>query len=156
FDVRRSDLPMRVAFPVLLVGALDWFAGDEGNLLGTYRTGRPWQVPSPGGAEVTLVDPTGAAARAPVGGDGAATFFGRRVGFHAVRAEGGQATIAANLTDPAESDIAPRALVIAGKPAAAPDLGGSGPRRQIWAWLVVAALLLTLAEWVSYQRRWTI
>jgi hypothetical protein len=156
FDVRKSDLPMRVAFPVMLVGSLDWFAGEDGNLLGTYRTGRPWHVPSPGGAEVTLIDPTGAEANAPVGDDGAATFFGRHVGFHRVRATGGEATIAANLTDPAESDISPRPLLVAGKTAPSPDLTGTGPRRQIWAWLVVAALLLTIFEWVSYQRRWTV
>jgi VWA domain-containing protein/aerotolerance regulator-like protein len=156
FDVRKSDLPMRVAFPVMLVGALDWFAGDDGNLLGTYRTGRPWHVPSPGGAEVTLIDPSGGEANAPVGDDGAATFFGRHVGFHRVRAASGETTIAANLTDPAESDISPRPLLVAGRTALPPDLTGTGPRRQIWAWLVVAALLLTIFEWVSYQRRWTV
>ena len=156
FDVRKSDLPMRVAFPVMLVGTLDWFAGDDANLLGTYRTGRPWHVPSPGGAEVTLVDPAGGKVTAPVGDDGAATFFGRHAGFHAVRAAGGEAAIAANLTDPAESDLAPRDLIVDGKVATAPDLHGTGPRRQIWAWLIVAALLLTLFEWVSYQRRWTV
>ena len=156
FDVRKSDLPMRVAFPVMLVGALDWFAGEDANVLGTYRTGRPWHVPSPGGAEVTLVDPTGAKVTAPVGDDGAATFFGRHAGFHVVRAAGGESSIAANLTDPNESNIAPRALIIDGKIATAPELHGTGPRRQIWAWLVVAALLLTIFEWVSYQRRWTV
>jgi hypothetical protein len=156
FDVRKSDLPMRVAFPVMLVGALDWFAGEDANVLGTYKTGRPWHVPSPGGAEVTLVDPSGTKVTAPVGDDGAATFFGRRAGFHVVRAAGGESSIAANLTDPNESNIAPRALVVDGKTAAAPDLHGTGPRRQIWAWLVVAALLLTIFEWVSYQRRWTV
>ena len=45
FDLRQSDLPLRVAFPVLLMNAVDWFAGDVDDDLGSYRTGRTWRVP---------------------------------------------------------------------------------------------------------------
>jgi hypothetical protein len=155
FDLRRSDLPMRVAFPVLLSDALDWFAGDDAaQLVGTYRTGRAWRVPSPaaGADEVVLEAPDGTRATAPVGDDGAATFFGRRAGFHKVRAGGLETELAANLADPAESDLAPRDLL----QAPPPELGGSGPRRQLWAWLLAVALALTLGEWLSYQRRFTV
>jgi len=170
FDLRRSDLPMRVAFPVLLVDALDWFAGDDTQLASSYRTGRPWRVAGPPGAsQVTLIDPAGGRALAEVGDDGFALFFGRHVGFHriAAAAPAGPASgpasgpaadswIAANLADPNESDITPRALVIAGRTAPPPDLGGPGPRRRLWALLLVAAIALSLFEWVSYQRRWTV
>src|SRR5205823_2891633 len=123
FDLRRSDLPMRVAFPVLLHDALDWFAGDDAaQLVGTYQTGRAWRLapPAAGASEVVLEAPDGTRATAPVGDDGFATFFGRRVGFHKVRAGGAEAELAANLADPAESDLTPRPLGQAGPPA----LGG--------------------------------
>ena len=49
-DGRESatDLPMRVAFPMLLVNALDWFAGDQADLLTTYPTGQRERVPLDG------------------------------------------------------------------------------------------------------------
>src|SRR5262249_23035965 len=42
FGLDATDLMLRVAFPVLLVNALDWFAGDDAELITTYRTGRVW------------------------------------------------------------------------------------------------------------------
>ena len=38
FDLRQSDLPLRVAFPLLLMNALDWFAGEVDEDLGSRRT----------------------------------------------------------------------------------------------------------------------
>ncbi|HEX7841313.1 MAG TPA: VWA domain-containing protein, partial [Kofleriaceae bacterium] len=43
-----TDLPMRVAFPMLLVNTLDWFAGDQTDLLTTYPTGTRERVPLDG------------------------------------------------------------------------------------------------------------
>jgi hypothetical protein len=156
FDVRRSDLPMRVAFPVLLVGALDWFGGDDAQVLGTYRTGHAAQVPLAGAGDVAIADPQGERSGVTVGDDGRFTFFARRAGFHQVSGAGGEATLAANLADPAESDIRPRPLLSAGHAAPAPDLSGGGPRRRLWTLLVLAAAVLTAVEWLSYQRRWTV
>jgi hypothetical protein len=43
-----TDLPMRVAFPMLLVNTLDWFAGDRPTCLTTYPTGQRERVPLDG------------------------------------------------------------------------------------------------------------
>ena len=47
-------------------------------------------------------------------------------------------------------------LVIDGKKAGA--LGGFqiGVRRELWIYLLLAALLLTLIEWITYHRRITV
>ena len=54
-----TDLPMRVAFPMLLVNTLDWFAGDQADLLTTYATGRRERVPLDGVVGATEADVKG-------------------------------------------------------------------------------------------------
>ena len=58
-----TDLPMRVAFPMLLVNALDWFSGDQADLLTTYRTGSRERVPLDGVVGATEAE----VRRAPAG-----------------------------------------------------------------------------------------
>src|SRR5581483_12425054 len=50
FDLRKSDLPMRVAFPALVVNALDWFAGADTGLMPSVPLGQAWRLPAPAGA----------------------------------------------------------------------------------------------------------
>ncbi len=155
FDVRHSDLPLRVAFPVLLVNALEWFAGDEATLQAAFRTGEPWRVPA-AGDEATVRDPDGETQRVPVV-DGLARLVGRKVGFHTVESRGGARTIAANLGSAAESAIRPaRELVVDGKKLEAPSGFDARLRRELWAMLVLAALALALLEWWTYNRRVTV
>jgi len=45
FDVTRSDLPLRIAFPILIINSLDWFSGDNEQLIAGYTTGETWTVP---------------------------------------------------------------------------------------------------------------
>jgi hypothetical protein len=158
FELQRSDLPLRVAFPILLINALDWFAGSDGGLLASYATGRSWRLPAPPGATSLGVQaPDGERAEAPVH-DGRASYLGRHVGFYRVQASGGPARqLAANLADAHESAIAPnRTLTVNGKPLPPPEPGRLGVRREIWGYLVLAALLLALIEWWTYNRRVTV
>src|SRR6185503_254982 len=84
-----TDLPMRVAFPMLLVNALDWFAGDQTDLLTTYPTGTRERVPLDGvvgATEAEVRGPDGRRTRTPVI-DGLATFYGSRVGYYDLAAK---------------------------------------------------------------------
>src|SRR4029079_4315338 len=77
-------LPMRVAFPMLLVNTLDWFAGDQADLLTTYPTGQRDRVPLDGvvgATEAEVTGPDGAITHTPVI-DGLATFYGPKVGYY--------------------------------------------------------------------------
>jgi hypothetical protein len=101
FDVRRSDLPLRPSFPLLLANAFDWL--DD-------RGGRA------------------SAERAASAG-----------------------------LDPQESDTsrAP-ALALGSRPVAAWTVPGPA-RGQPWGLLaLVAALALSLLEWTTHHRRWTV
>jgi hypothetical protein len=160
-----TDLPMRVAFPMLLVNTLDWFAGDQADLLTTYPTGRRERIPLDGvvgATEATVVGPDGVETRTPII-DGLATFYGSRVGFYDVTAKGAdgapmaQIKLAANLASPSESDIAPSTeLSLGGKRLAAPEAFEISRSQKLWWYFVLIALGLIVMEWITYHRRITV
>jgi hypothetical protein len=158
FDVKESDLPLRVAFPVMLINALDWFGGGDTALVASYATGHPLHLMAPAAArELEVRGPDGTLTRAPVH-EGRARLFAPRVGYYEVRAPGAAPSLlAANLADATESRIQPRAtLTVDGHALSPPDVGRVGVRRQLWGYLVVLALLIVLVEWWTYNRRVTV
>ncbi|HWU87785.1 MAG TPA: VWA domain-containing protein [Kofleriaceae bacterium] len=160
-----TDLPLRVAFPMLLVNALDWFAGDQTDLLTTYPTGVRERVPLDGvvgATEAEVKGPDGTVTHTPVI-EGLATFYGARVGYYDVAAKApngrvmAQIELAANLASPGESDIAPSAeLVLGGKKLAEPEAFAITRSRKLWTYLVLLAMALIVMEWVTYHRRITV
>jgi hypothetical protein len=104
--------------------------------------------------------PGGAHRAVPVQ-EGRAVTFGERAGIYQLASGADEARVvtefAANLADLDESRILPqKTLTIAGKAAPAPETGHGGTRREVWAFLIAAALVLSLLEWVSYHRRITV
>jgi hypothetical protein len=182
FSLGGTDLTLRVAFPLLLVNALDWFAGDDADLVTTYVTGQRLRVPLDGVVgvgEAEVLGPDGHITRAPVV-DGVANFYGAQIGFHDIRAFppgvlpplGGGAKAAAapadaepvavrelatNLASPEESDIAPAAtLALGGKELTRPDAFAVTIQRQFWTVLLLLLVIVLAAEWVTYHRRITV
>lgn len=164
FSLRGTDLTLRVAFPLLLVNILDWFAGDDSDLITTYQTGHRFRVPMDGtyqASEVAVKTPVGTTVRAPLV-DGQATFYGHSIGVHTLTAANdGQvlATIelAANLANPTESEIAPSGeLILGGQTLTAPEGFELTHQRSIWMYLALLVLLLLAVEWITYNRRITV
>lgn len=157
FDVRESDLPLLVSWPVLLINAIDWFAGEDPAYLSSYRTGETWRIPVPAGADrVSLTTPSGQTVRAPVV-EGRAAYFGTEAGFYRVQTTDSDFIVAANLSDPDESRCAPkRTLTIAGQRATSPRASSAGLRRELWPYFLLAALGLLFIEWGTYHRRVTV
>jgi hypothetical protein len=160
-----TDLPMRVAFPMMLVNTLDWFAGDQADLLTTYPTGQRQRIPLDGvvgATEAVVKGPDGRETRTPVI-DGLATFYGSQVGYYDVAAKDGagktmaQISLAANLASADESDIAPSVeLTLGGKKLAAPEAFEITRSQKLWWYFVLLAMALIVAEWVTYHRRITV
>ncbi len=163
-----TDLPMRVAFPMLLVNTLDWFAGDQTDLLTTYPTGTRERVPLDGVVGATEADvrgPDGKLTHTPVI-DGLATFYGARVGYYDLAAKAPDGSVlarielAANLASPEESDIAPSARLTLGGPGgkqlAEPEAFAISHSQKLWIYLIVLAAGLILVEWITYHRRITV
>jgi hypothetical protein len=163
-----TDLPMRVAFPMLLVNALDWFAGDTTDLLTTYATGSRERVPLDGvvgASEAEVRGPDGQLTHTPVI-DGLATFYGSHVGYYDLAAKAPDGNVlarielAANLASPEESDIAPSARLTlggaGGKQLAEPEAFAISHSQKLWIYLIILAAGLVLVEWITYHRRITV
>lgn len=182
FDPRDSDLPLRVAWPLLLLNSINWFTDEDAQYISSFRTGDVWRVPvvSQSG-QAKLKTPRTGDLVVPVH-EGRAVYLGEHAGFYELTGTEGPAdpsqtlaapdpagtaknekppsnttAFAANLLDADESAIEPaKELVIDGKKAG--ELGGFqiGVRREIWIYLLLAAILLTAIEWITYHRRITV
>ncbi|HEY8079139.1 MAG TPA: VWA domain-containing protein [Labilithrix sp.] len=177
FDVRESDLALRVAWPLLLLNSINWFTDEDAQYISSFRTGDVWRVPvvsqtgqarlkSPGGSEVFV----------PVH-EGRAVYLGERAGFYelagsegsgdpsTVNPPGDKPTVptttsafAANLLDADESTIETKHELpaIDGRVPGPPTVSPLGLRSEWWIYLLVAAILLTAIEWITYHRRITV
>lgn len=156
FDVRNSDLPLRVAFPVLLINIIDWFSGDGESLLESYRTGNSWAIDVPDDLEqVEVRAPDGETFDAPVY-DGRAVVFGEAAGFYELSGPGYSRTIAGNLANPTESAIAPSDLEVGDKEVVRNTDALIFDRSEIWIWALLIVIAILFLEWWSYNRRITV
>ncbi len=156
FDVRDSDLPLRVAFPMLLFNLIDYFKLDDASYIPNYVTGESWSIEMPDGVESAQVtNPEGETSTVPIF-EGRAVFRGMYPGFYEIRTDQETTPVAGNLADPEESDITPGSI----------DLGRESQqksaeslffdRRELWIWAVLATCLLLIAEWWTYNRKITV
>lgn len=160
FDVRDSDLPLRVAWPLFLLNTINDFVEEDTSYISSFRTGTVWNIPASSAAETaTLELPTGEKRTIPVK-DGRAVFLGQRAGFYKI-STGPSAEetsmFAANLSDVVESSIKPApSLAIDGRAATPVGEFKVGVRREVWIYLLLAVLVLTTLEWLTYHRRITV
>ncbi len=157
FDVRESDVPLQIAWPVVLVSAMDWFAGDDGGFQSGGRTGVAWRLAVPAGTtQAIVVTPSGRRVRVPVT-DGRAVFVPVERGFHVLDAGGARTLAAASLADASESACAPsRTFFAGGTRATAPPSGSRRPRGEAWVALLCLALAIVILEWAAWHRRFTV
>lgn len=159
FALNDSDLPLQIAFPVLMASLLDWFAPPsliDGSAALTPG-GALALLPPPTADALRVLLPDGSARAVSVG----APVFAEteQLGFYRVEAlQNGTvsetAVFAVNGFDAAESAIAPRAELTLGTlnvpPLAEEEAVG---QREVWALLALLALAVLLLEWWVYHRR---
>lgn len=159
FDLRRSDLPLQTAFPLLWANLVRWLApGSEGGLPVMATPGESLSFLPPDDAqEVVVILPDGERQHlAPEGGR--MVFAGTdQPGLYRVTWGEGEAAreaaFAVNLFLHQESDLAP-ADHLPGLESAAGSAGaeaGQG-RREWWRPAALLALGLLTVEWAVYQR----
>ncbi len=159
FALGRSDLPLILAYPVLLANLVGWLAPSAGS--GLPPSARPGEVvsfaPRAGVDSVAITDPTGRERRlAP--SRGVVLFNNADVpGPYTVREFAGdreirRGVLAVNLLSPEESAIAPQTPTFTGTTAnAAPTTDARSPR-EFWRPTLIAALLILAVEWWIYYR----
>jgi hypothetical protein len=155
---------LRPAFPLFLVACLEWFAGDDTDLITTYSTGERIRIPVDGtlGATRAVVRaPDGREIAVPVHDDHA-SFYANEVGIHRLVFSNpekalAESQLAANIANPEESNIAPkRVLSVGGRTLEPPVPSPIGTRRALWMYFVMLVVLLLAVEWSTYNRRVTV
>jgi len=161
FDLRDSDLPLQIAFPILTANLVDWLMPrGRADLPSAVRAGEAVPIqPAPETTRLWVTAPDGARYELPVSEHRQPVFAATdRLGIYTVEQEGqfaqtapSLAYFAVNLFDPAESDIAPQNVIQVGRAAvSAIDQKEAQGRHEFWPWLALAALLVLGIEWWAY------
>jgi hypothetical protein len=163
FDTTTTDLPLRVAFPILLANAIRY--------LSEAQTGERWQNPAIGSiltpADLakfvsagdgthslrTVVGPDGG--RIPVEAVGALVPVAK-AGFYRGELKSGETVplFAASLASPVESKIKPsKTLPLRSQEQLAEIKGGLRLGFEPWFLLALMGLILSVTEWALFHRR---
>lgn len=159
FDPRKSDMVLRVAWPLFILNSIQFVTDRDGDDYLAYRTGRVWQMAVPSGhSNVTLTGP-GDLRRPLVVRNGVASFFGQAAGFYELRGASNETVskFAANFVDPLESTLDVRRELTLGSVTATPPSGFSpGLKRELWAAILLVVVLVSVIEWFTFHRRVTV
>jgi len=182
FDIRESDLPLRISWPLFLLNTINDFVEEDTSYISSFATGGVWRIPAPSDLKKAELirhgrprdpdappdqprEPDEAPRSIPVD-DGRAVFMGQRAGFYTLKSgdaasptqgETYKTEFAANLVDPLESNILPRPELQVGETKAGTVEDFSvGVRRELWAYLLLAVIAISAIEWLTFHRRVTV
>lgn len=156
FDLRRSDLPLQVAFPLLWNNLIDWLApGSRNAIPATVLAGESISFGAPEGAPNATVTLPDGSTETLTNELGRFVFANTtQLGVYTVRAgEDFQADFAVNLFSPQESTLLPADNL----PGLSSEQGEDGrlpqqAMREWWRPLALLALGLLAGEWLVYHR----
>lgn len=152
-DLKRSDLALRTAFPILVAQALTQFRNSGGELEKTYSTNEPVQIKLKTTSEqVTVTSPSGFSQQFPVKSDMVSLGMLPECGIWTIwDGTTEPIRVACNLSNISESNLrlAPESFY-----SQTPDTASLQTATPIRFWLAMTALMLCVTEWFLYQRRW--
>lgn len=157
FALNESDLPLQVAFPLLVSNLADALVPAQGGLLPpSAALGTPIALALDPAVESVTVSDGATEQLIPLTGGRGTLPGAERVGIREVHdADGGLlGRVAANLFSPGESDVAPgdaQRIVDLGRVSAATD--DAGTTRAEWWWpIAILVIALLLVEWALFHR----
>jgi len=160
FDPRDSDFVLRIGWPLFVLNSINAFIEEDTGYVSSFRTGDVWRIAVPASlGTVNLLEPGGAKHAVPVS-DGRAVYRGELAGFYKLSGGPDDAPLgefAANLSDLEESRIAPqKELKLGGKAATAVVSSPVSLKSDVWIYLILAVIAVSLLEWITYHRRVTV
>jgi hypothetical protein len=156
FDLMRSDLPLRVAFPVLVNNLLRWARPQQEELAaGQIQAGMPYAVFfDPPVERVEVQTPQGAKRDYTVPSNPWVFSDTQEVGVYIMRAGEQKHYLTVNLLEEAESDIRPAQSLAS----FAPTTGDARVQRAgivetpLWPYLLMGAIGVLVGEWYVWCR----
>ena len=162
FDLRDSNLPLLIAYPVLMANLIDWFSpADIVPLPDAVSVGDVLLISPPLLADsLRVTAPDGRVSELAVEGDTLAFTDTGQLGLYKLEiVQAGEVKqaqhFAVNLFATGESDITPRSQenLQLGGGLATSEADEQLGLQEFWTLLAAAALLLLAIEWVVYHRR---
>lgn len=156
FDLMRSDLPVRVAFPVLISNILRWIGPQQSELIaGHVQAGMAQAFMfDPPVERVTVQDPQGKNREYAVQGNPWVFHDTERIGVYIMRAGEQKHYLTVNLLDETESDIAPAeptpSLTPTADPATFQPAGIA--ETPLWPYVLLGAVFVLAGEWYVWCR----
>lgn len=150
FDLAKSDLPLKIEFPILLANSIAWLTGREAVAEErAVRAGQPVLLRAQA-AEAQVTTPEGD--EQPVAlKDGAAAFAETlRAGVYEVQ---GAPSFAVSLLSEAESDTTPKESIRTRAGEVSGQEESFSAEREAWRWLLLLGLAILAFEWYAYHRR---
>ncbi len=164
FDLHQTDLPLQVAFPILMSNLISWLQPQATlDLPPILGAGDPVSIRALPEADEIVVTPPGEGAQSTtLQPQGQVSFAGTtQLGIYTVQQKakgeslGDPEQFAVNLFSLDESDITPHPeLILPGQPAqpTGPQSSQQEAPVEIWPWVLIAGLLVLAAEWWVYNR----
>ena len=157
FDPYQTDLPMRVAWPILILNTVGWLTegAPEASEARLLRTGSTWvrRIADDTVPQARITGPN-AAFTAPISEGTLRIQNTFDVGIYAVHAGSLRTTFAANLLSKKESDIHPRpSLSMGDGETTVSQAALASSRMELWRPLLFGALFLMMLEWFAWNRR---
>jgi hypothetical protein len=157
FDLRQSDLPLQIAYPILFSNLINYLAPPSAfDATQSLKPGEALSIlPGADAEQVVIASPSNTAFTLAAN----QTTFTQthELGFYAVNFLSENSSrveyFAVNLFDENESNIQPRASIQVGSQAVTPTVSRQLGQRELWTWLAALALLILMIEWQVYHRR---
>src|SRR5260221_7464937 len=158
FDLHDTDLPLKIAWPILLANLTEWYKAPQAlHISGALQPGQTVTIqPSLLANRVRVTRPDGVVKTLNVDQPVVVYADTPMPGIYSVEIYQDSKLIntelfAVNLFDENESRIAPRTPTFG---SAAVDITGKGEigQREFWPYVALAALLLLMLEWLAYHR----
>ena len=153
----ETNWPTRPSFAVFILNMLHYLGGHRHTLAaGSTRPGRPVTLAGPApGREISVLTPAGKNIPFEQVRSARFTFTGTaELGIYEVLSAGKtRERFAVNLFDRKESNIKPTPQIEFGNVQLTGQTGWEQARREIWKWLLMAALAILIVEWYIYNRR---
>lgn len=160
FDLHQSDLPLQVAFPLLLSNLMSYLAPGSGAEAAQLLPGQALALQTdPSITRVDVITPNGRRQQASLQDNQA--IFGEtdQLGVYQVEEYRGNELVVSrnytvNLFAPNESHVAPKAELAVQQRSGLQNAttGTRDGRLEIWRWLAGLALIVLVIEWLVYQR----
>lgn len=159
FELRDSDLPLQIAFPILMANLTNWLnPGQAFDTPAGLRPGDPIGI-TPGAttADVLIRKPDGTIWEQEVGGEAILFAETDQLGLYQVTlrdpaGEQAAGSFAVNLFDPGESAAAPQPTLSLAAQTVGSALENDVSERELWPWLAALAFIILVIEWWVHFR----